>query len=169
MRQSRIGAFLACAGLLWVGQAQGTGPEPVDLPREIQSAAGVLLADTDLERAALDAALGRLVRAAGEISREMDLPESSRTKIEAVCERSLRESFLDAQASAALSEAYDGLSGGRRFVFPESVASIDEAREFGRGQIEGALAALKAGDSADAARELLGFVLLVTTPMHKHD
>jgi hypothetical protein len=166
MRQSRIGVFLTCAGLFFVGQAQGTGPEPVDLPREIQSAAGMLLTGTPPEQAAAEEALARLVRAAGVISREAGLPESSRTKIEAVCDRSLRESFLNEEASAALNEAYEPLNGGRGFVFPESVASITAARDYGRQQIAGALAALKAGDSADAARELLGFVLLVTTPMH---
>ena len=45
-------------------------------------------------------------------------------------------------------EAYAAVSGGRAFVFPQAVGSIEQARAYGRAQVDRGLAALAAGRSA---------------------
>jgi len=50
-------------------------------------------------------------------------------------------------------------------VFPPEVGSIEQAKAYGRAQVDRGLAAVAAGRPQEAARELLGFVLLVVTPM----
>ena len=50
-------------------------------------------------------------------------------------------------------------------MFPQAVGSIEQARAYGRAQVDRSLAALAAGRSEEAVRELLGLVRLVITPM----
>ena len=64
--------------------------------------------------------------------------------------------------------AYEAVNEGRGFVFPSGVGSIEEAREYGRRQIQEAVDAFDSGRSREAVREVLGFVLLVTTPKERN-
>jgi hypothetical protein len=68
---------------------------------------------------------------------------------------------------AAAAEAYAALDRGAAFAFPKEVGTIEQAKAYGRGQVDRAVAAVSAGRPQEAARELVGFVLLVITPMER--
>jgi len=97
--------------------------------------------------------------------REGHLSAPVQAKLDSASAQAGRLSPLDERSRAAVDEAYTALNGGRAFAFPPAVASIEQAKAYGRGQVDRSLAALSAGRSEEAVRELLGFVLLVITPM----
>jgi hypothetical protein len=62
-----------------------------------------------------------------------------------------------------LGKAYRLLNGERPFVLP-GLSGRELARQLGQEQIDRALGALEARRPAEVTREVLGFVLMVTTP-----
>jgi hypothetical protein len=53
------------------------------------------------------------------------------------------------------------------FAFPSEVRDIADAGRVARQQIDLSVKALESGQPREAARNILAFVLLVTTPMMK--
>lgn len=157
---------LAAIGLalLWlagVGQAAtGTGDD-------IRRTADVLLRAQAHSHDEVHAALRHLLEIAGGLGREARLPAKEQASLDAAGAEARRLSPLDAAVRAKVAEAYAALDGGRPFTFPKAVGSIEQAKEYGRGQVDRSLAALAAGRPQEAARELVGLVLLVITPMEK--
>lgn len=165
MRGSRAALMLAVAGVMGVGlttRAQGTAP---DRARAIESAVGPLLGPGPSEPAAGTQAVRRIIEIAAEIGQDARIPAPARAKLTAAADLARSLSPLDARCVAAIHGAYTSLGPGRPYEFPAEAKSIEAARVAGRAGIDRALAALRAGRSEESARELLGVVLLVSTPM----
>jgi len=113
------------------------------------------------------ATLRHLLEIAGDLGREARLAAPAQAKLDAALAEARRLSPLDAAVRAKAAEAYAALDQGRAFAFPKEVASIEQAKAYGRGQADRSLAALSAGRPQEAARELVGLVLLVITPMER--
>ncbi len=111
------------------------------------------------------APLRHLLDIVADLGREAQLPAPAQAKLDAARAQARRVSPLDGTVRAAAGEAYAALNEGRAFAFPKEVGSIEQAKQYGRGQVDRALAALTAGRPQEAAREVAGFVLLVITPM----
>jgi hypothetical protein len=156
---------LALAAAIVLGPT-ATRADPPDAPaKAIRAAADALLEGTARGPGEPEASLTRLVDEAARITDQAALPSAAKARIDAVRSDARRYPLLDDRARRDLAEAYAALNAGRAFEFPKSVASIDQAKAFGRGQVNRALAALAASQGERAARELIGFVLLVVTPM----
>jgi len=111
--------------------------------------------------------LRHLLEIAADLGREARLAAPAQAKLDAAVAEARRLSPLDAAVRAKAAEAYAALDQGRAFAFPKEVASIEQAKAYGRGQVDRTLAALSAGRPQEAARELVGLVLLVITPMER--
>ena len=110
-------------------------------------------------------ALRHLLEIAAGVGREAHLPAPVQAKLDAASAQARRLSPLDERSRAAVDDAYAAVNGGRAFTFPQSIGSIEQAKAYGRTQVDRSLAALSAGRSEEAVRELLGLVRLVITPM----
>jgi len=154
------------AVMIWAGSYALLGSEDGGLAREIESASGVLLSEEDPSRAAVQEALTDLLEGASELSDGADLPAPAPERLAAAAASYAEGGFLEREAVAKVHRAYEAVKG-RAFEFPDSVGSIPEAREHGRQQLQSALDALEAGRPREAILEVLGFVLLVTTPMEQ--
>jgi hypothetical protein len=163
MRRTAVAFFMGGLGALWLGGATLGGAG--DVAGDIQATADRLLADASPAPGDTLAALGHLVETAAGVGREAHLPAAVQAKLDAASEQARTLSPLDARVRAAVDEAYAALNAGRAFEFPKSVGSIEQAKAYGRSQIGRCLAALSAGRAEEAARELLGLVRLVITPM----
>jgi len=154
---------LALAGLvLWLAgpaaAATGTGDD-------IRRTTDPLLQGGSREPGDALAAMRHLLEIAAGLGREARLPAPAQAKLDAAAAEARRLSPLDGAVRAKVAEAYTALDPGRPFVFPKAVGSIEQAKAYGRGQVDRSLAALSTGRPQEAARELVGFVLLVITPM----
>jgi len=154
---------VALGGLAVLGVA--TAPSPGASVEDIRRSGDVLLSASTREPAEVHAALRRLIEIAGDLGREARLPPAAQVKLDTAGAEARRRSPLDGAVRAAMLEAYSALDGGRPFAFPKEVGSIEQAKAHGRGQVDRSLAALAAGRTQEAARELVGLVLLVITPM----
>ncbi len=166
MRQLVI--VLASAGMVWAGGSPVLGSQAASLGQDIESASGVLLTEEHPSRTAVQKALSDLLGSASQLSKDTDLPAPAQERLGAAAASYAEGGFLEVEAVATVHQAYEAVNEGRAFVFPDSVESIREAKEHGRRQIQRALDALDEGRSREAIREVLGFVLLVTTPMEHH-
>jgi hypothetical protein len=92
-------------------------------------------------------------------------PAGFQSEIRGALEIFRRGSILDQQGGDKLRKAYALLNAGKPFQMPAEISSIAQAVEYGRSQIRSALAQVKAGQNADAARPLLEVILMVITPM----
>ena len=164
MRRRPTALVLAGLGALWLAGAPAPAGDG-DVAGDIREAADRLLADGSHGPGDVDEALRRLLDIAARIGRDAHLPAAAQAKLGAAGAQARRLSPLDERARATVDEAYAALNGGRAFVFPPAVASIEQAKVYGRGQVDRSLAALAAGRSEEAVRELLGLVCLVITPM----
>jgi hypothetical protein len=113
------------------------------------------------------ATLRHLLEIAADLGREARLAAPAQAKLDAAAAEARRLSPLDAAVRAKAAEAYAALDPGRAFAFPKEVGSIEQAKAYGRGQVDRCLAAFSAGRTREAAREIMGLVLLVITPMEK--
>jgi hypothetical protein len=151
-------------GALWLAGA----PAPAragDASEDVRAATERLLAGGSQGPGDVHEPLRRLLDVTAGIGREARLPAPAQAKLDAASALARRLSPLDERARAAVDEAYTAVNAGRAFLFPRAVGSIEQAKAYGRAQVDRSLAALAAGRSEEAARELLGFVLLVITPM----
>jgi hypothetical protein len=153
---------VALGGLAVLGVAAAASPGASE---DIRRSGDVLLSASTREPGEVHAALRRLIEIAGDLGREARLPAAAQAKLDAAAAEARRMSALDGAVRAAMLEAYPALDGGRPFAFPKEVGSVEAAKAHGRGQVDRSLAALAAGRPQEAARELVGLVLLVITPM----
>jgi hypothetical protein len=162
----QLSMTVAIAGLVWAaGSPQSAAGTPA---QDIESASSVFFSEGhDSSRAAAQEALSNLVDSASRIAVDAGLPAAARERLAVAAAAYAAGGFLEPDSVAAVHRAYEAVGEGRAFVFPRDVGSIEGARTYGRGQIRRALAALDAGQATEAIQEVLGFVLLVTTPMEK--
>jgi hypothetical protein len=164
MRKKGTALVLAGLGALWlIGSPASTGDRTDDIRRTTDQmlqggSSGPFDAHTVLRH---------LLEIAGDLGREARLPAPTQAKLDAAVAEARRLSPLDGAVRAKVAEAYAALDQGRPFVFPKEVGSIEQAKAYGRGQVDRTLAAVSAGRPGEAARELVGLVLLVITPMEK--
>jgi hypothetical protein len=166
MRGSRAALILALAAAVvghgLIARAQGT---EADRAKAIESTAKVLLEPGPSGPVDGPGAVARLVEIAVEIGEGAPIPAPARAKLAAAREQVRSHSALDPRCAAAIREAYLSLGDGQPYKFPADVKSIEAARASGRVQIDRAVVALRAGRREDSAREILGTVLMVITPM----
>jgi hypothetical protein len=166
MRASGSVLVLAVVAAFGVGgqtaNAQGIPP---DKAKAIESAVGPLLGPGPSQPEEGTRAVRRVVEIAAEIGQDARIPAPARAKLTTAADLVRSRSPLDARCVAVVHEAYTSLSPGQAYKFPAGVTSIESARAAGRAQIDRAVVALQAGRAEEAVRELLGFVLLVATPM----
>ena len=164
MRKKATALALAGLGVLWL---VGPASPATGVADDIRRTTDAFLQDGTSGPGDAHAALRHLLGIAADLGREARLPAAAQAKLDAARAEAHRLSPLDQAVRATVAEAYRALSQGAPFVFPKEVASIEQAREHGRGQVDRSVAALSAGRPQEAARELLGFVLLVITPMER--
>jgi hypothetical protein len=169
MRGSRAVLVVAVVGAIGVGgltaNAQGTQS---DKAKAIESAAGPLLGPGSSQPEEGTQAVRRVIEIAAEIGQDPGIAATARAKLTAAADLARSSSPLDARCIAAVHEAYTSLPPGQSYQFPAGVTSIEAARVAGRAQIDRGVVALRAGRAAESIHELLGFVLLVATPMERH-
>ena len=151
-------------GALWLAGAPAPG-RAGDASEDVRAATERLLASDSQGPGDVHEALRRVLDITVSLGREARLPAPAQAKLDAASAQARRLSPLDERARAAVDEAYTAVNAGRAFAFPGAVSSIEQAKAYGRAQVDRSLAALAAGRSEEATRELLGFVLLVITPM----
>ena len=138
------------------------------IAQDIESASAVFFSDGEpSSRAAAQKALADLVESASQISVDANLPAPAQERLAVAAASFAGGGFLEREAVATVHRAYEAVNGGQAFTFPQDVGSIEEAKEHGRRQIRKALEALDAERPREAVQKVLGFVLLVTTPMEK--
>jgi hypothetical protein len=164
MRKQGTALALAGLGALWLAVAASPATGVGD---DIRRTTDPMLQGGSSGPGDAHAVLRHLLDIAGELGREARLPAPTQAKLDAAVAEAHRVSPLDGAVRATVGEAYAALDQGRPFVFPKEVGSIEQAKAYGRGQVDRSVAALSAGRPQEAARELLGFVLLVITPMEK--
>jgi hypothetical protein len=160
------GRTLALAGLalLWLAATASPATGPGD---DIRRTTDALLQGGSGGPDDIHGTLRHLLEIASDLGREARLPAPEQAKLDAAVAEARRLSPLDAAVRAKAAEAYAALDQGRAFAFPKEVGSIEQAKAYGRGQVDRCLAALSAGRQREATRELLGLVLLVITPMER--
>jgi hypothetical protein len=164
MRKKGTAFALAGLGALWLA---GAATPATGVGDDIRRTTDPFLQAGSSGPSDAHAALRHLLVTAGDIGREARLPAPVQAKLDAAGAEARRLSPLDGTVRVAVAEAYAALDQGRPFVFPKEVGSIDQAKAYGRGQVDRCLAALSAGRQQEAARELVAFVLLVITPMER--
>jgi len=164
MRNTAAALALFSLGAGWLAGTPASA-DAGDVARDIRATADRLLAGGSEGPGEVQEPLRHLIEVAAGVGREGRLAAPVQAKIDSAAAQARRLSPLDERARAAVDEAYAALNQGRPFAFPKAVGSIEQAKGYGRGQVDRSLAALSAGRSEEAARELLGFVLLVITPM----
>lgn len=164
MRIQRTTLALAGAGAFWLAAAASPASDVGD---DIRRTAGQMLQEGSSAPGDAHAVLRHLLDIAGKLGREARLPAATQAKLDAAVAEAHRLSPLDSAVRASVTEAYAALDPGRPFVFPKVVGSIEQAKACGRGQVDRSVEAVSAGRPQEAARELLGFVLLVITPMEE--
>lgn len=164
MAKKATALALAGLGLLWIA---GAAPPATGVGDDIRRTADPLLQGGSRGPVDADAVLRRLLEIAGDLGREARLYPPAQAKLDAAVAEARRLSPLDDAVRAKVAEAYAALDEGRPFTFPKEVGSIEQAKAYGRGQVDRSVAAVSAGRPAEAARELAGLVLLVITPMDR--
>ena len=162
MQKTTRALALAGLGVLWLA---GAATPATDVGDDIRRTTDPLLQGGSSGEGDVYAALRHLLEIAGDLGREARLPAPAQAKLDAAAAEARRLSPLDGAVRSKVAEAYAALDQGRPFVFPKAVGSIEQAKAYGRGQVDRSLAALSTGRPHEAARELVGFVLLVITPM----
>ncbi len=138
---------------------------PPDRVADIRKTTEVVLRTEAGPEGKVPKALAHLVAIAGGIAKDAKLAGPARAKLDAAVERTSKGGPMDPAGASAISEAYAALNGGRAFAFPADVKGIEGARALVRKLSEKSILALEAGRAEEAARDLLGCVLSVTTPM----
>ena len=162
MRKKATALALAGLGLLWLA---GTASPATGV--DIRRTADPLLRGGSSGPFEAHAVLRHLLEIAGDLGREARLPAPAQAKLDAAVAEARRLSPLDNAVRVKVAQAYEALNEGRPFTFPKEVGSIEQAKAYGRGQVDRSVAAVSAGRPGKAARELAGLVLLVITPMER--
>jgi hypothetical protein len=162
MRKARRSLALAGLSVVWLA---GAATPATGVADDIRRTTDQFFRGGSSGPGDVHAALRHLLEIAADLGREARLPAAAQARLDAASAQARHLSPLDGAVRAAAAEAYAALDEGRGFTFPKEVGSIEQAKAYGRGQVDRALAALSAGRPRDAAREVVGLVLLVITPM----
>jgi hypothetical protein len=155
------GLFLA-SGLAAVG-VRGGSPGP-DVAADIRAAGATIFAGGG-DAAATSQALTHLLEVAVRIGEDGKLPADARGELGTALDKVRQASVVDEQAAAAMRRAYVALNGGTPFSPPANVSSLETASAHGRAQLERGIGELEAGRPSEAARDIVGVVIFVVTPM----
>lgn len=161
-RRTGLTGLLAVGFVLRLG-VLGAQAQSTDLSADVKTTADIILSGGRTDE--VPKAIVHLVTLAARIATEGKLPEAVRTKLDAARTNSQPERLLDAKSAANLREAYALLNGGQAFVVPSELDGIEALMAHGRGQVDRSVAALGKAKPEEAVRELLGFILLVITPV----
>jgi hypothetical protein len=164
MRNKGRTLALAALAVLWLAGAASPATGVAD---DVRRTTDALLEGGSSGPGDVHATLRHLLEVAADLGREARLAAPAQAKLDAAVAEARRLSPLDAAVRSKAAEAYAALDPGRAFAFPKEVGSIEQAKAYGRGQVDRCLAALSAGRPQEAARELVGLVLLVVTPMER--
>ena len=162
MRQTTRALALAGLGVAWLA---GAATAATGVGDDIRRTTDQFLQSGSGGPGDVHAPLRHLLDLAADLGREARLPAPAQAKLDTARAEARRLSPLDAAVRTATAEAYAALNDGRAFAFPKEVGTIEQAKGYGRGQVDRAVAAVTAGRPQEAAREVVGFVLLVITPM----
>ncbi len=131
---------------------------------EIKQAVDPILSNSPQSKE-VDRSLTRLCDIAVRIAaRDRRVQPEFRERLRAAAQ-ALAGNPLGAESGAALNEAYRLINGGKRYTFPAEVKDMSDATRIARQHIERSVKLLESGESQPALREILAFILLVTTPI----
>ena len=147
--------------LMGFGPAK-TSPESKDLEEKILKASALLLDSEKSEDKSQGFLL--LVESIDLAAAGGSFPAGFQDEVSGALEIFRRGSILDQQGGEKLRKAFTLLNSGKSFQMPAEISNIAQAVEYGRTQIQSALAQVKAGKNADAVRPLLEVILMVITP-----
>ena len=139
MRKQGTALALAGLGVLWLA---GAASPATGVGDDIRRTTEQMLQGGSSGPADAHAVLRHLLDIAGNLGREARLPAATQAKLDAAVAEAHRLSPLDSAVRATVGEAYSALDQGRPFVFPKEVGSIEQARAYGRGQVDRSVAAL---------------------------
>ena len=102
----------------------------------------------------------------------MDHAAEFKSRIEAAQKAFSEGTLFSDKAYQGLGEAYKLAAGGKAWQIPEELkapghGSIDQARDICVKLLDSALVEYKAGRDIEAVRDLLGFAILVVTPIER--
>lgn len=138
--------------------------EEVKWATEVKQAVNPILSNSP-KPAEVDRSLTRLCDIAVRIAaRDTRVQPEFREKLKAAAQ-ALAGNPLGAESGAALNEAYKLINGGKSYAFPAEVQDMNDATRIARQHIERSAKLLESGESQQALREILAFILLVTTPI----
>jgi hypothetical protein len=147
-------------------QGSETGPEGM-----IGRARTVILSP-EASRDAITEALVEVLEASLLILPKTDYAEEFKSRVETVQKMFEDKALFSDKARQYLGLAYKMVSGGKSWQVPEELASayrgkdiMEQAKKVCVRLVDSALAERKAGRNEQAVRDLLGFVLMVITPI----
>jgi len=151
--------FIAHSGLKAAQKDEGWATD-------VKAAAKLILSNSP-KHEEVDRNLALLIDTANKIAaRDARLPAEFRAKLQAAA-KAFAKNPLSLESSEALSAAYKIVNGGKAFAFPDGVGSIGEVSRLAQQHIGQGVKAFESGQSDQAVRGILTFVLLVTTPVMK--
>jgi len=113
----------------------------------------------------IDRSLTRLLDIAITIAaRDSRSPAEFQKRLQAAS-KAFSENPLGAKSWEALNAAYKSINGEKDFKFPDGVKTPGDASRVAKEHIDRTVKALESGQSSQAVRDILSFILLVTTPM----
>lgn len=160
---------LAALGLFAAGipALGGSGEDPEGM---ITRAASVIMDHSGDSKAALV----EILDASLLILPKTDYAGEFRSRIESAKKESRETSLFSDKSYKDLALAYRLVAAGEEFRFPDAVlkadgerTGIEKAVVYCRASIDSALSELRAGRRECAARHLVGFVLMVITPIQR--
>jgi hypothetical protein len=136
----------------------------VRIAAEIERAAESIFERSD-EKEEMQRGFLSLVQALAHLADESPkFPSGFGTKLTAAHSQFHETSIVNPDGIADLHDAYNILTGGKKFVFPEGLAEVSEVVKYGRIKSRKGLDALRGGDPDRAAREILEVILMIVTP-----
>ena len=141
-------------------------------PEVLISRGAAAIMGPNISTEAINKALGDVLDAAVLILPKSDDSEEFRSRVEIAKKTMVERSPLNDKVRQYIGFAYKLASGGKAWTVPEEMASsyrakdiMAQARKICQGHIDSALAELKAGRNGQAVLHLLGFVLMIITPV----
>ena len=145
--------------------ASGGESEDAALRKEIEGALSFLVGGGSSGSNDMGESLARLVEVARKLAERPAVPPPAREELTAAAAIVRQKSALGPEAEAALRRAYAALNKGQAFKVPAGLAGLPAVLASGKESADQALTALDGHRYADAARDLVGIVLLVVTPV----
>jgi len=160
----RIPILISILFFFVISSSAGAAQKRSGLAAEVQSAAKLLLSGSP-KTEDVHQSLSALIDAVCMIAdQDTKLPAGFRGKMQEAS-RTFAGNRIGPESESALKAAYRTLHGGKEFAFPEGVREIEEITRIAREHIDRSVGEIEAGQSGQAADEILSFVLLVVTPV----